>query len=184
MVAIETERLAIRNFSGDDWQDLQEMITQYQSSAYAVYDHQWPTSTEEIKGIAKWFADGDSFLAVCLRETGKLIGFISLNGSEKEDCQEFNLGYVFNFDYHGKGYATEGCGALISYAFEQFGADKIVTGTAAANHPSCQLLKRLGMRKTGESTGSFRKTPDGKPIEFVGFSFALSKDEWLEHHQE
>lgn len=183
MTAMETERLVIRNFDGDDWQDLQEMIIQYQSSQLAVYDHQWPTSTEEIKGITKWFADGDSFLAVCLKETGKLIGFISLNRSDKEDCQEFNLGYVFNFDYHGKGYATEGCQAVVDHTFSELGADRVVSGTAAANHASCRLLKRLGMRKTGEGTGSFRKTQDGKPIEFVSFSFTLSKDEWLKHHQ-
>jgi len=183
MTSMETERLIIRNFDSDDWQALQEMITQYESSEYAVYNHEWPTSKEEIKGIAKWFADGDSYLAVCLRETGKFIGFISLHRSEKEDCQEFGLGYIFNFNYHGKGYATEGCQAIIDHAFSRLGADRITTGTAAANNPSCRLLKRLGMRKTGEGTASFWKTQDGKPIEFVSFSFALSRDEWLQRHQ-
>ncbi|MBC8229543.1 GNAT family N-acetyltransferase [bacterium] len=183
MTTMETERLVIRNFDVDDWHELQEMITQYQSSDYAVYDHEWPTSTEKIKGIVEWFAGGDSYLAVCLKNTRKLIGYIALNQGKKEDCLEFNLGYCFNFDYHGKGYATESCRALVEYAFNQLGADRIVTGTAAANYPSCLLLKRLGMRKTGENTGSFRKTPDGKLIEFVGFSFALSRDEWLELHK-
>ena len=178
---METDRLIIRNFSVDDWQDLQEMVIQYQASEYAIYDHKWPTSTEEIKGIVKWFADGDSYLAVCLKNTLKLIGFVSLNQKKKEGSLEFGLGYCFNFDYHGKGYATESCQALIDYAFDQLGADRIVTGTAAANHPSCQLLKRLGLKKTGESTGSFWNTPDGKPIKFLGFSFALLRDEWLEH---
>jgi RimJ/RimL family protein N-acetyltransferase len=180
---METDRLVIRNFSIDDWQDLQEMIIQYQASEYAIYDHKWPTSTEEIKGIAKWFADGDSYLAVCLKNTRKLIGFVSTNQNKKEGSLDVSLGYCFNFNYHGKGYATESCQALIDYAFEQLGADRIVTGTAAANHPSCQLLKRLGLKKTGESTGSFWNTPDGKPIEFLGFSFALLKDEWLKHRR-
>ena len=180
MTTMETERLIIRNFNINDWKDLHEMIVQYQSSEYAVYDHQWPTSTEEIKGVTKWFADGDSFLAVCLKETGKLIGYITLNESKKEDDLEFNIGYCFNFDYHGNGYATEGCRALIDYAFEQLGADRVITGTAAENRASCRLLERLGFKKTDENGGycSFRNTQDGKPIEFLGYGFAISRDEW------
>jgi hypothetical protein len=38
----------------------------------------------------------------------------------------------------------------------------VISGTAAANQPSCRLLLRLGMRVTGHGTGSFRKTADGE----------------------
>ena len=178
MITIETERLFVRNFNVNDWGGLYEMIIQYESSNYAVYDHQWPTSTEEIKGVTKWFADEDSFLAVCLKETEKLIGFISLNESKTENGKEFNLGYIFNFDYHGKGYATEGCRVLVGYAFEQLGAYRVITGTAVENRASCRLLERLGFKKTDESKGSFRNTQEGKPIEFIGYTFAISRDEW------
>jgi len=183
MKPMETDRLVIRHFNVGDWHDLQEMIIQYEASEYAKYDHEWPTSTEEIKRITEWFADGDSYLAVCLKTTRKLIGYIALNQGEKEDGLEFNLGYCFNSDYHGKGYATEGCRAVIDYAFGQLAADRVITRTAAANDRSCQLLMRLGMRETGRSTGSFGKTQDGKSIEFVGLSFAISRDEWLELRQ-
>ena len=178
MTTLETERLVIRNFCVSDGEALHEMIVQYESSGYAVYDQQWPTSPEEIKGVAEWFASGDSFLAVCLKDTGRFIGFVSLNREPREDCREFNIGYIFNFDYHGKGYATEACRAAIDHAFEHLQADRIITGTAAANRASCRLLERLGFKKTAESTGSFRKTPDGKPIEFLGYTYALSRDEW------
>jgi hypothetical protein len=49
MTAFETNRLVIDNFRVDDWSDLQEMIVQYQASAYASYDHEWPTSKKEIE---------------------------------------------------------------------------------------------------------------------------------------
>jgi hypothetical protein len=35
------------------------------------------------------------------------------------------------------------------------------------------------MTKTAESTASFRKTPQGEPIEFVDYSFAITREEWL-----
>ena len=178
MIRLETERLTIRNFCADDWQALQEMTLQFEASEYAAYDHPWPSTAEEIKSITNWFATRDSFLAVCLKPTGRLIGFISLNRNEEEGCAEYDLGYRFNANYHGQGYATEGCQAVLGHAFDALAADRVTSGTAAANQPSCRLLQRLGLKKTGEGQGSFRKTPEGQPIEFVGYSFAISREEW------
>lgn len=177
MIRLETERLLVRNFRASDWQALHEIITQYQSSDMAAYDHEWPTAPEKIEEIAAWFAQGDHFLAVCLKDTDRLIGMASLN-PEKAEPPEFNLGYIFGSAYHGKGYATESCRALLGHAFTQLQAQRVVTGTAAANGPSCRLLARLGFQKTSEGTGSFRKKPDGQPIEFLGYGFALSRDDW------
>jgi [ribosomal protein S5]-alanine N-acetyltransferase len=161
MQTIQTDRLTIRNFRPEDWRDLHEMIVQYQASEYAQYDHKWPTSEEKIQGVAKWFSEGDSYLAVCLQATSKLIGFVALNREEREDGLAFNLGYVFNFDYHGQGYATEACRAAIKHAFERLNAARIVTGTALANLPSCRLLARLGLHETS------------------GGMYALPRDEWI-----
>ena len=179
MKDLETERLLIRRFRADDWRGLREIIIQKESSQYAAYDHEWPTSGEEIRKITDWFAEGDEFHAVCLKESGRLIGFISLNRNEEKDRPEFNLGFCFNFNYHGKGYATEGCRALLHYAFSELKAEEIKSGTAARNHPARNLLLRLGMKKKGEETSSLRKDSAGRPIEFTGLTFTLSKDEWV-----
>ena len=179
MISIQTDRLTIRNFSADDWRDLQEVAVRYQASEMAQYDHPWPTSADEIKGIVEWFASGDSYLAVCLKSTGKIIGLITLNPKEQQTGTVFGLGYVFHEDHFGQWYATEGCRAVIDYAFGPLAADSMTSGTAEANHRSCRLLKRLGLRETGRGTGSFRQTEDGEPVEFVSLSFAIARDEWL-----
>ena len=178
MIPIETERLVIRNFEVGDWEALHEMIVQYEASEYAAYDQQWPTSVEEIKGITEWFASGDNFLAACLKETGQFIGFVALNPEEGEDSREYNLGYVFHSNYHGHGYATEACRAILIRAFGQLQALRVVSGTAALNRNSCRLLERLGFRKTGEQISSFKTAENGQPIEFLGYIYAISKDEW------
>jgi RimJ/RimL family protein N-acetyltransferase len=149
MNAIQTSRLTLRNCHPDDWRDLHEMIVQYRASEWAQYDDKWPTSAEEIQGVTRWFADGDSYLAVCLQATGKLIGCVALNRVEREGGAAPNLGYVFNFDYHNQGYATQAARAAVARAFEQMGATRIVTGTAAANLPSCRVLAKLGFRGIG-----------------------------------
>jgi ribosomal-protein-alanine N-acetyltransferase len=168
MTMLETERLTIRNFRIDDWEALHEMINQYVSSGLAAYEpNQWPTSAEEIKKVTEWFAGGDSYFAVCLKDEDRFIGFVALNQEQKE--REFNLGYIFNFDYHSKGYATEACRAVLNHAFSRLQAQKVVTGTAIANTASVRLLKRLGFKKTSESS-------DNRSINQS--SFEMSRDEW------
>lgn len=178
MTMLETERLIIRNFRASDWQALYKLIVQYQASEFAPYDHQWPTSRAEIKKIAEWFAGGDCYMAVCLKDTSQLIGFVSLHPEQGDDQKQFSTGYVFNHGFHGQGYAAEACGAILNRAFEQLQAYRVVTGTAAVNQASCRLLERLGFKKVGEETASFKTAEDGKPIEFLGYRYAILKDEW------
>ncbi len=161
MEPIQTERLIIRNFRIEDWCDLHEMIVQYQANEYSKYDHQWPTAEEEYPKIAKWFSEGDSYLAVCLPATGKVIGFVCLNRADHEDGLAFDMGYIFNSDYHGQGYATEACQAAIHRAFGQLEAVKLVAGTPLGNKASVDLLLRLGFHEVG------------------GGMFALPREKWM-----
>jgi ribosomal-protein-alanine N-acetyltransferase len=149
MNKLETERLIIRNFVADDWQDLQEAIINYQASEWAKYEDPWSTAAEDIKGIVSWFASGDEFLAVCLKETGKLIGFVAINRRTEQEERVHNLGYVFNPEFSGQGYATESCNACMDYVFGELKAVSILTGTHPDNEPSIRLLERLKLRAIG-----------------------------------
>jgi RimJ/RimL family protein N-acetyltransferase len=178
MVYIETDRLIIRNFILPDGAALFALITQYGSTEYAAYDQPWPASAEQIREATQWFASGDHFLAVCLKEPRTFIGLLALNPDATGGRREFNLGYIFNADYHGQGYASEAGRAVLARAFEQLKADRVVAGTAAANTASCALLERLGLKKINEARSSFRKTADGHPIEFLGYTYAITREEW------
>lgn len=161
MIKLETNRLVIRNFNPDDWQELQDVVVQYQATECAKLEDPWPTSTEEVKGMTKFFASGDSFLAVSLKDTGKLIGLITIGQRQEQKEPVHNLGYVFHPGYSGRGYATEGCQAVMAYLFEQLGITAILTGTRPENTPSVRLLARLGLQPIGN--GEYR----------------ISKEEWL-----
>lgn len=146
MIAIETERLHIRNFSAADWPGLQEVIIHYQASDSARYEPAWPTSTDEIQSITSWFASGDDYLCVCLKATGAIIGFVAIE--LRNDCAEqvHNLGYIFHPAYRGHGYALEACRAAMRFLFEQAGAVAIHTGTHPENAASIRLLTKLGLQ--------------------------------------
>ena len=173
---IETQRLIIRGFTPNDWRDLQQMIVQKEASEYAVYDHQWPVSAEEIKSIVRWFVDKPNYFAICTREP-KMIGYILLLDTEKTD--ELSIGYCFNEDYMGKGFAVEACTALLTYAFDKLKAKKVICNTARKNEPSCRLLNRLGMTRVTELPGcTFRNDEKGNPVTFLGVQYAISNTEW------
>ncbi len=161
MIKLDTDRLTIRNFLDDDWQDLQDAVVQYQATEWAKLEDPWPTATEEVKGMTKFFASGNNYLAVTLKDTGKLIGLIAIEPRQGQTEPVHNLGYVFHPGYSGKGYATEGCLAVMAYLFEDVGISAILTGTRPENTPSVRLLERLGIPPIGN--GEYR----------------LTKEEWL-----
>lgn len=166
MISLQTERLVVRNFTPDDWPALQTVIVAYQVSDSAQYEDPWPTSDEKVQGIASWFASGDDYLAVCLKEEGTLLGMVAINRRTDQEAPVYNLGYVFHPGYAGQGYATESCRAAMGYLFDELGAEGILTGTHPDNKPSVALLKRLGLHAVG----------DGE--------WALSRAEWISVERE
>ena len=173
MINLETERFFIRNFSINDWEDLAELAMKYEETELAKNDEgPWPNDLEEYKGMVEDFAKGDDFLAVILKENMKLIGLI-FKGKKEENTFEF--GFNFHSDYHGKGFATESCKVTLDYLFDALDAKLVTAGTAKVNEPSNNLLKRLGFKFVKEKKISFRKDEEGKPIEFVGVDYILSR---------
>jgi RimJ/RimL family protein N-acetyltransferase len=168
MLSIETSRLRIRCFRPDDWPALQELSVSYQATPAARLEPPWPTSEEGVRGLAAWFAKGDDYLAACLKDTGKLVGLVAVERRGGQERTVHNLGYVFHPDYHGQGYATEACRAAMAHVFGCLEADEILTGTHVENVDSIRLLRRLGLRETGTTSGEYR----------------ISREEWLARERE
>lgn len=169
---IKTERLVIRRVEADDWPDFKEMWIQQSESEYAVYDHAVDTADADIRHrIARWAEYSEStehmFFAVCLQE--KVIGFFAFNMRE----HGYEIGYCFNFLYHGKGYARESLFELLSYVHGTLNAGHFFAGTAVQNTPSVNLLRSLGFEQTGSEMISFHKDAYGRDIFFEGGLFEL-----------
>ena len=72
---METERLMIRRFNSDDWQDLFEYLSQKEVVKFEPYE----VFTEELsRQEAAKRSDDNNFWAICLKDCGKLIGNIYL----------------------------------------------------------------------------------------------------------
>lgn len=174
MKNIVSERLVIRRFEKGDWQDLYEYLSDEEVVKFEPYDIY---SEEQAKEEAINRSNNECFYAVCLKESGKVIGNLYFG---KGDFDTWELGYVFNRKYQGNGYAIESSKAIIDYAFESLGARRIIALCSDKNEHSWKLLERLGMRREGLflQNVSFKTDTTGQPIWFDSYEYAILKSEW------
>lgn len=162
------KRLDLRAFAPEDFDDFAELIRDKMSGKFAAYDDQFPTDDDGLRGVLGYFAASDEFFAIELFSENKVIGFISLN---KIDETARNVGFCVHSAYQNMGYATEALADIIRFARDELHLRKLVSGTADVNIPSVKLLEKFGFVKVSASVGSFARSADGKPIEFIGGSY-------------
>ena len=173
---METERLIIRRFRPEDWEDLHEYLSQEEVVKFEPYD----VFTEEAsQKEALDRSKNDDFWAVCLKDTKKLIGNIYF---AQQDFDTWELGYVFNLRYQGKGYATEAARALVNDAFMNKNAHRVIARCNVLNIASWKLLERLGMRREGHLIQNvwFKRDRNGQPMWADSFEYGILKEEWDE----
>ena len=171
---MDTDRLIIRKFTPDDWPDLYEYLSQEEVVKFEPYK---VFSEESSKEEAIRRSEDESYWAVCLKDNCKLIGNIYLS---KQDFDTWELGYVFNKNYQGKGYATEATKSLVHDAIKNQNARRIVAMCNPLNESSWKLLERLGFRREGHLTKNiyFKKDEDGNPIWVDTYEYGILAEEW------
>ncbi len=153
---LETEHLVLRLFRTEDAQRLYEVHGQAEVK-------QWiPNESYEDIGeageTAEFFrttAAGGKLpyvLAVCLKETGTLIGDTGINEVEGSE-DEVEIGYVISSAYSGKGYATEAVRAMTDYA-PSFGIRTLYGRVMHGNDASVRVLEKNGYTFLREEFGA------------------------------
>jgi len=168
---LKTERLSIRHIVAEDWKNIRDIWLDFKLSEYAQYDIPHNTEEEDVRArIARWasFNAGTEhmFFAICVQDT--LIGYIAFNIVETE----YEIGYCFHSEFHGKGYAKESLLALLEY-LHSLGITKFSVGTALNNTPSVALLTSVGFQLIDTEKVSFYKDSDGNDIVFDGGVYKL-----------
>lgn len=173
---MKTERLLIRKFQPSDGLDLYEYLSQVEVVKYEPYD---VFTKDQAKEEAIRRCNNSNFWAVCLQDTGKLIGNIYL---AKTEFDTWELGYVFNKEYQRKGYATEAAKGLVNDLFIHHNAHRVIAMCNPLNTASWKLLERLGMRREGCLMKNiwFFKDENDNPIWQDTYEYAVLKDEWLQ----
>ncbi|MDQ3618547.1 MAG: GNAT family N-acetyltransferase [Actinomycetota bacterium] len=148
---IETDRLTIRPFTGDDLDALHGIQSKRELTTYLYWE---PRSRNEVVEVLDSRIDRPFdevyrtglALAVVVRDTNTLIGDVSLTVLSREHAQG-EIGFVLDPDQQGRGYGREAATVLLRFGFEDLELHRIIGRCDPRNVPSWRLLERLGMRR-------------------------------------
>lgn len=84
-----------------------------------------------------------------------------------EDRSEAELGWILHRDYLRKGYATEAARAVMEFARDKLGVQKIFAGCDSENVASYKLMEKLGMSHVSTGVRQNRSMGDVERVELV-----------------
>lgn len=177
---IRTKRLALRPF---ETRDADAVLAYHSLPEVSQYQFWSPRSRPEVEvKVAAWgkqhsiAQEGDAVvLAVVLAGSSQLIGdiMLSLNSGE---ARQGEIGYSFNPDYSGQGYATEAVGALVDWGFDALGLHRILARCDARNERSWKLVERMNFRREAH----FREHAKFKGGWDEEYYYAILNREWAD----
>lgn len=175
MDAIETARLILRNFKEGDAMDLLAYLRQPRASCFlSLKLDDFDAAQADVEARSR----SDEHIGVCLRSTDKLIGDVF---AIPEPPDTYAVGWNFNADFGGAGFATEAARALFEYLFSVKQARRLYAYVEEKNTPSQRLCERLGMRREGlfKEFVSFEEDNEGAPIFESTMQYAILRKEWV-----
>ncbi|HET6989001.1 MAG TPA: GNAT family N-acetyltransferase [Kribbella sp.] len=145
---LETERLRLRRFGGQDVGALVELDSDPEVMRFLTGQ---PTPREEIENVVlpeilKAYGEHPELgtFAAEQKVDGAFIGWFGMQPTAEP--KTVSVGYRLKRTAWGKGYATEGTKALIDKAFGELGMERVVADTMAVNHRSRAVMRRSGLR--------------------------------------
>jgi RimJ/RimL family protein N-acetyltransferase len=151
-VRLETERLLLRWFREDDFEQLSRMNSDAEVMRFLA-DGKPLTKMETWRQIAAfmghWYFRGYGIWAVEEKASGKVVGRIGF--FNPYGWPGFELGWALDRAYWGKGYATEGARRALEYAFTEMNRDHVISLIAPDNIASIKVGERLGETVEGKT---------------------------------
>lgn len=179
---IETKRLILRPFRKSDARDLYEYLHTPEMNCFvSMKISDLRHAEEETEKRAK---DADLYLAVELKETGKVIGEIFSYAEGTDPDSEIKDNYspcwMLNPEYKRNGYGYEAAYAYIDFLFKEKRARRVYMYTEDNNAPCQKLCEKLGARREGlfREFVSFVNDENGNPIYENTYQYAILRKEW------
>jgi len=175
-----TERLELRDFREDDV----DAVHEWASDPEVVRFMSWGPNTRELarEFLQRKFAERTGAprrtwdLAVVRRDTGQVIGSVGLRIDAPR--RQAALGYCYEQESWGQGFATEAAMEMLRFAFEALELHRVHASADTRNGGSIRVLDKIGMRQEGclrqhvQVRGEWRDS----------YLYAILRDEWMEAH--
>ena len=171
-MTLETERLLLREMNMDDFDALYRVLADSD-----IMQH-YPYSFDEkrVRGwiernIERYKIFGFGLWAVCLKDTGEMIGDCGLTMQNIGGVIKPEIGYHIRHDMQRKGYARESAIAVRDWTFENTPFQQVYSYMKYTNVPSAQCAMSWGCRQVDEFEDEVNE---------ITKVFMISREEWLE----
>lgn len=167
---IETNRLILREYTLDDFDNLYEIV----SDPETMRHYPKPFDEERTRDWIEWNLEnyknyGFGLWVVTLKETGEFIGDcgISIQNIDGELLPE--IGYHIHKKYWRRGFGSEAARAVRDWAFENTDYNCIYSYMKYTNVGSYSTAIANGMRKVKEYQDEKNK---------ISYAYAITRDKW------
>lgn len=145
---LETDRLQLRRLSVDDAEFILRLLNE-PSFIQNIGDRGVRTIEDArayvLKGpIASYEKFGFGLLLVAEKETGLAVGICGL--LKRDVLEDVDIGYALLPEFWSRGYALESASAVMTFAREKLGSNRVLAVVNAANESSIRLLGKLGFQ--------------------------------------
>jgi len=149
---IETDRLIIREFNEEDFKSIHTYASKPDVTRYLPFG---PNNEMDTQLFLKKVMDYqfqnprcDYEFAVVLKKNNTLIGGCGIHVTSINN-KEGSIGYCYDNEYWGKGYASESTKAIINFGFHKLNLHRIFGTCHPDNMGSAKVMEKVGMIKEG-----------------------------------
>ena len=175
----ETARLFLRRFERTD---LDELAFVFAKPEVWTFPYGRAFTREETAAfldaqMQEWEACGFGCWIALDKQTKRVLGYVGISVPHflPEILPAVEVGWRFDPDAWGQGYATEGAAAALDEAFTTLGLNAVCSAPQTINPPSSRVCDRLGMRLERVVTAA--ATPRRGPVDVN--LYWITKDEWM-----
>ena len=169
-MVIETKRLILREMTDDDFDALYRVLADSD-----IMQH-YPYTFDEAR-VRNWIARnreryntfGFGLWAVCLKETGEMIGDCGLTMQLIGGQIKPEIGYHIRADHQRKGYASEATIAVRDWTFRNTSFNMVYSYMKYTNEPSARTAIAYGCKQVDEFADEVNE---------ITKVFAISREEW------
>ena len=168
---LETKRLILREMEENDFDALYKVLGDAEIMRYYPYIFDETRVKNWIKrNIERYRILGFGLWAVCLKETGEMIGDCGLTMQLISGQIKPETGYHIRRDQQGKGYAKEAAIAVRDWAFQNTPFRMIYSYMKKANVPSAKTAISYGCKFVEEFIDEQNE---------ITTVYAISREEWI-----
>ena len=144
---IETQRLLLREMDLDDFQALFQVLGDPETMWHYPYTFDGQHVKDWIeRNMNRYRRDGFGLWAVCLKDSGEMIGDCGLTLQNIQGEMLPEIGYHIRRDCQRRGYAREAAMAVRDWAFEHTDYPALYSYCKYTNIPSIRTAESIGMR--------------------------------------